>query len=67
MVRCLLTRPSKAALASALIAVVVGYHAVRNRHELRTLAWALTGRPKGEADPTSCNGDEVVAYLRRRG
>ena len=41
--------PTKAALASAAIAVVVGYHAVRNRHELRTLAWALTGRPKGEA------------------
>lgn len=62
-----MTRPSIAALASAAVGVFVGYHAVRNRHELRTLAWALTGRPKGEADPTICDGDEVVAYLRRRG
>ena len=36
-------------LASAAVAVVVGYHAYRNRHELRTLAWAITGWPKSEA------------------
>ena len=62
-----MTRPTKTAIASALIAVVVGYHAVRNRHELRTLAWAVTGRPRSEADPTSCDADEVVAFVGRRG
>ena len=44
-----MTRSTAAALASTLVAVVVGYRAVRNRHELRTLAWAVTGRPKSEA------------------
>ena len=59
-----MTRPTLAAVSFA-IAVVVGYHAYRNRHELRTLTWAVTGWPKDEADPTSCDSEAVVAYLRR--
>lgn len=44
-----MTRPTAAAIASTAVAVVVGYHAYRNRHELRTMLWAVTGRPKSEA------------------
>lgn len=62
-----MTRPTLATIASTAIAAVVGYHAVRNRHELRTLAWALTGHPADEADPTSCDPDAVRAYVGRRG
>ena len=59
-----MTRPTAAALTSTLVAVVVGYHAFRRRHELRTLAWAITGRPKSQADPTSCDGEAVAEWIR---
>lgn len=61
-----MTRPTLAAIASTAAAAFVGYHCVRRRHDLRTLAWALTGHPADEADPTTCDGDQVVAYLRRK-
>lgn len=43
-----MTRPTLTAV-TAVVAVVVAGLAYRRRHELRTLAWAVTGWPRSEA------------------